>query len=184
MILGSEDENVNLSSQTGHPSAADLKVIHNLNRLDKYIIRSADYDEYVELLWDFQHGCLERFHVWLAINGLEGQQDKFIMFTESYLSFIYGHEHEEPVTLKSVSDKYFLEFFMGHLLRETSVKLLEYILSPTAVRLFYKFLHDKGYQLKDPYRMIRFINKLEPYFVNIIRGELSPPIVQLKKSCG
>ncbi len=37
-------ESATLSLKTTHPTADDLKVIHNLNRLDHYIIRSADYD--------------------------------------------------------------------------------------------------------------------------------------------
>ena len=39
-------EDLNLSPETIHPTADDLKVIHNINRLDQYVIRSADYDEY------------------------------------------------------------------------------------------------------------------------------------------
>ncbi len=92
---------LNLNPEPVHPTVDDLKVIHNLNRLDKYIAKSADYDEYVELLWDVQHGFLERFHLWLTNNGIEEYQDKLANFAEVFLTFIYDCEHIETVTLNS-----------------------------------------------------------------------------------
>ena len=79
---------LNLNPEPVHQTADDLKVIHNLNRLDQHIVRSADYDEYVELLWDVQHGFLERFHLWLTNNGIEEHQDQFAKFGEVFLTFI------------------------------------------------------------------------------------------------
>ena len=116
-------ERLNLNPETIIPTADDLKLIHNLNRLDKYIARSADYNEYEELLWDVQIGFSERFHLWLTNNGIE--------------------------------------------------EALEYTLVPTAMRLLYIFLYEKGYLLEPPDRMIDFIDKLEPEFIENLKERFS-----------
>jgi hypothetical protein len=162
-----------LNPETIHPTADDLKLIHNLNRLDKYIARSADYNEYEELLWDVQIGFSERFHLWLTNNGREEHQDKFANFTQSFFSFIYDYEHMEPLTLKSCPGRYFEEFMMDYCFRKTSIEALEYTLVPTAMRLLYIFLYEKGYLLEPPDRMIDFIDKLEPEFIENLKERFS-----------
>jgi hypothetical protein len=127
---------VSLNPETMHPTEDDLKVIHNLNRLDQHIVKHADYDEYVELLWDVQHGFSERFHLWLTNKGIKAHQDKFADFAEVLLTFIYDCEHIEPVTLNSGPGRYFEEFMTDYLFRETLIEPLEYALVPTAMRLF------------------------------------------------
>ena len=156
-----------------HPTADDLKVIHNLNRLDQCIIRSADYDEYVELLWDVQHGCLERFQLWLTNEGIEEHQDKFAVLAEVYITFIYDYEHMEKVTLNSGPGKYFEEFIVDYLFKKTSMEPWVYTLCPTSIKLFYKFLYEKGYLVKSPDSMIEFIDRLEPYYLDILRERFS-----------
>ncbi|MGC8602059.1 MAG: hypothetical protein ACP5VS_00045 [Desulfomonilaceae bacterium] len=164
---------LNLSPKTIHPTADDLKVIHNLNRLDQYIMRCADYEKYEELLWDVQHGCLERFCLWLTDKGIEEHQDIFAYLTDTYITFIYGYPHEEPVTLKSGPGKYFVEFMVAFLLLKTSMEPWEYTLCPAAMRLFYKFLHEKGYLVECPDRMIVLIDRLEPHFIEILMERFS-----------
>jgi hypothetical protein len=156
------------SLKTIHPTTDDLKVIHNLNRLDQYIIRSADYDRYVELLWDVQHGCLERFHLWLTNKGLKEYQDRFVNFADTYFTFVYSCGHEDPVTLKSITRKYLIEFMALYLLKNASMELWEYILCPVSLRLFYKFLSEKRYLTKTPDRVIGQIDEFEPEFIEIL----------------
>ena len=134
-----DHELMSLSHETLRPTVDDLKVIHNLNRLDHYIIRSADYDKYVELLWDVQHGCLERFHLWLNNKGLKEYHDRFVNFADTYFTFVYSCGHEDPVTLKSISRQYLVEFMALYLLKNASMELWEYILCPVSLRLFYNF---------------------------------------------
>ena len=156
------------SLKTMHPTTDDLKIVHNLNRLDQYIIRSADYDKYVELLWDVQHGCLERFHLWLTNKGLKDYQDRFVNFADTYLTFVYSCRHEDPVTLKSITRKYLIEFMALYLLKNASMELWEYVLCPVSLRLFYKFLIEKRYLTKTPDRVIGQINEFEPEFIEIL----------------
>jgi hypothetical protein len=132
-------------------------------------MRSSDYDEYVELLWDVQNGCLERFQLWLTNEGIEEHQDKFAVLAEVYITFIYDYEHIETVTLNSGPGKYFEEFMMDYLFKKTSFEPGEYALCPASIKLFYKFLYEKGYLLEPPDMMIEFIDRLEPHFIDILK---------------
>ncbi|MBW2054219.1 MAG: hypothetical protein JRF62_10610 [Deltaproteobacteria bacterium] len=71
-----------------------------------------------------------------------------------------------------VPDIYFLEFFEDFLLRKMMVEPMEYVYGPPALKLFYRFLHEKGY-LDNPEDMIRKIDKLEPYFIEVLRKQFS-----------
>ena len=167
-----DHERISLSNETIRPTVGDLKVIHNLNRLDRHIKRSADYDEYVELLWDVEHGCLERFHLWLNAKGITDHHHKFAIFAQLFLSFIYDYEHTETVSLNSAQGRYF-EFMVDYLFRKTSIEPLAYTLAPRAIRLFYKFLYEKGYLNAHSDRMIESIDRLEPYYLHLLRERFS-----------
>jgi len=52
------------------------------------------------------------------------------------------------------------------------VEPMEYVYGPPALKLFYRFLHEKGY-LDNPEDMIRKIDKLEPYFIEVLRKQFS-----------
>jgi hypothetical protein len=80
--------------------------------------------------------------------------------------------HDDTVVLKSVPDIYFLEFFEDFLLRKMMVEPLEYVYWPPALKLFYRFLHEKGY-LDNQEDLIRKIDKLEPYFIEVLRKQFS-----------
>jgi hypothetical protein len=52
------------------------------------------------------------------------------------------------------------------------VEPMEYVYWPPALKLFYRFLHEKGY-LDNQEDMIRKIDKLEPYFIGVLRKQFS-----------
>ena len=79
---------------------------------------------------------------------------------------------EGKTVLKSVPDLYFLEFFEDFLLRKMMVEPIEYVYWPPALKLFYRFLHEKGY-LDNQEDIIREIDKLEPYFIEVLRKQFS-----------
>ena len=85
------------SPETIHPTPDDLKVIHNLNRLDQYIARSADYNEYEELLFEVQGECFKRFDIWLSQKGIIEHHEEFT-FSQMRTSLLFM-----VVTIKSLS---------------------------------------------------------------------------------
>jgi len=60
------------------------------------------------------------------------------------------------------------EFFMDWLMRKVMVKPPEYTQWPPALRLFYRFLSEKGY-LDDPEPILKSLYALEPEFIALVK---------------
>jgi hypothetical protein len=161
-----------LSNEIFPADQIDTELIEKIEKLDGFIENSADYSSYEDLLSSLHDDCRERFEEWLTAKGLKADLQDLSFCLETYLNFIYGYHHDDIVVLKSVSDVYFLEFFEDYLLRKMMVEPTEYVYWPPALKLFYRFLHDKGY-LDDPDNLIRKIDKLEPYFIEVLRKQFS-----------
>ena len=161
-----------LSSEIFPADQEDVELIEKIKKLDGYIGNSADYSSYEDLLFSLHDECRERFEKWLTAKGLKEDIQDFSFCLQTYLDFIYGYMHDDTVVLKSVPDIYFLEFFEDFLLRKMMVEPLEYVYWPPALKLFYRFLHEKGY-LDNPEDMIMKIDKLEPYFIEVLRKQFS-----------
>ena len=153
-------ENLKLSTDIIDVNKSDLRVLKILEKLDQYILKSADYDKYEKLFLKAQEECPDRFYVWLGDKGIEEYQYTFAYLSNVYITFIYGYAQEEPVTLKSGPGKYFVAFMVDFLLRKAQIEPWEYTLCPTAMRLFYKFLYEKEYLLEPPDMMMEFIDRL------------------------
>ena len=81
--------------------------------------------------------------------------------------------HDDIVLLKSVGWIYWKEFFEDYLVRKVMVeKPTEYMDWAPALKLFYRFLHKKGY-LEDPIPMVSLIDRVEPDFINVLRKQFS-----------
>ncbi len=161
-----------LSNKIFPAEQEDLDLIEKIKKLDGYIENSADYSSYEDLLFSLHDECRERFERWLAAKGVKEDIENFSFCLQTYLDFIYAYMHDDTVVLKSVPDIYFLEFFEDFLLRKVMVEPFEYIYWPPALKLFYRFLHEKGY-LDNPEDLIRKIDKLEPYFIEVLRKQFS-----------
>ena len=161
-----------LSNKIFPAEQEDLDLIEKIETLDGYIENHADYSSYEDLLFSLHDECRERFEKWLTAKGLKEGIENFSFCLQTYLDFIYAYMHEDFVVLKSVTDIYFLEFFEDFLLRKMMVEPLEYVYWPPALKLFYRFLHEKGY-LDRQEDMIRKIDKLEPYFIEVLRKQFS-----------
>jgi len=166
-------EELKISLEIIPPNTLDLKVMKNLEKLDKYIRRAADYDKYEKLSLNVWEECLDRFNIWLTNKGVAEHQDIFTDLIYDYISFLYDYLHEETVTLKSGPSEYLVEFMLEFLLLKTAMDPWEYTLYPAAIKLFYEFLYEKGYLVEPPDTMIEFIDLLEPYFIEILKKRFS-----------
>ena len=91
--------------------------------------------------------CCERYHHWLQAKGVpETLSQQFAFCLDPYLSFIYQYD---AGSVLDVLPGALEEFFMDWLMRKVMVKPPEYTQWPPALRLFYRFLSEKGY-LDDP----------------------------------
>ncbi len=161
-----------LSNEIFPPEQEDVDLIKKIEKLDGYIENSADYSYYEDLLFSLHDECKERFEKWLAAKGVKEGIENFSFCLQTYLDFIYGYMHDDTVVLKSVPNIYFLEFFEDFLLRKMMAEPMEYVYWPPALKLFYRFLHEKGY-LDNQEDIIREIDKLEPYFIEVLRKQFS-----------
>ena len=166
-------ENLKLTPEIIYANKLDSKVLKSLEKLDQYILESARYDKYEKIFLKIQQECPDRFYVWLGNKGAEEYRDIFAYLSHAYITFVYGYPHEETVTLKSGPGKYFVEFMIDFLLLKTSIEPWEYTLAPTAIKLFYTFLHEKLYLVDYPKKMIEFIDRLEPHFIDILKEHFS-----------
>ncbi len=161
-----------LSNEIFPADQEDSELIEKIEKLDGYIENSAEYSSYENLLFSLHDECRERFEKWLTAKGLKEDIQDFSFCLQPYLDFIYGYMHDDTVVLKSVPDIYFLEFFEDFLLRKIMLEPMEYVYWPPALKLFYRCLHEKGY-LDNQEDIIREIDKLEPYFIEVLRKQFS-----------
>ncbi len=97
--------------------------------------------------------------------------DQFCFIVGTYVDFIYGYEHQPPLTLKAEPGKYLVEFIIDFLLRKTSMEPREYTLAPAALRLLYTFLYEKGYLHEPPTLMIGLIDIMDGHFIEHLKEQ-------------
>jgi hypothetical protein len=154
------------------PDEQDKELIDIINQMDKYISENVDYEMWEDHYFSMEESCKDRFEKWLIAKGLSEYSDTFPFYIDVYLNFIYRYLHDDIVTLKSVPPIYFEEFFFDHILRKVVAEPHEYVNWPPAMKLFYRFLYEKGY-LADPESITNRISKFEPSFIEILREKFS-----------
>ena len=163
---------LNISEQSIPADIDDQDTIDNLNQLDTLVMDQADYEQYESLLTEVKDRLEDRFQQWLEAKGLFEQAEDFASCLFMYFDFVYGYMHDDVVILKTVTDQYLLEFFEDFLIRKLMVPPAEYVLWPPALKLFYQFLHEKGY-LNNPDKIIGQIDQIEPYFIKVLKHQFS-----------
>ena len=161
-----------ISDEVVPPDQNDSDLIKKINKLDEFIYDGAEYDRYEKLFYSLKDECQELFEKWLVAKGLKDDVQNYSFCLQTYLDFIYGYMHDDVVVLKSVPDIYFVEFFEDFLLRKMMAEPNEYIYWPPALKLFYRFLNEKGY-LDNHGKAIANIDKVEPYLVQILKKQFS-----------
>ena len=95
----------------------------------------------------------------------EPLSQQFAFCLEPYLRFIYQYD---AGNVQDVWPDAMEEFFMDWLMRKVMVKPPEYTQWPPALRLFYRFLSEKGY-LDDPEPIIAGLQAIEPAFIAMVK---------------
>ncbi len=165
-------EKLILSNKIIPPDQKDRDVIGKIETLDSYIHDGTEYDKYEEFFLSLKDECQDVFEKWLIAKGLKGDVQDLSFCLHTYLDFIYGYMHDDIVVLKSVPNIYFVEFFEDFLLRKMMAEPNEYVYWTPALKLFYQFLHEKGY-LKNHRDIIGEIDRVEPYFIEVLKKQFS-----------
>jgi len=163
---------LDISDQLIPPNTDDQDAIDRLRQLDTLVMDHADYKQYESLLTEVKDKCEGRFRQWLIVKGVDEQAEDLAGCPYIFFDFVYGYMHDDVVTLKTVTDRYWTEFFEGFLILKMVVTPPEYILWLPALKLFYRFLHEKDY-LDNPDKIIDRIDKIEPYFIEVLKHQFS-----------
>lgn len=158
--------------KTYEPGKEDMAVCLSLNKLDDYIEDCIDYAKWEDFYYETQGNCLDNFYRWLNHNSIQNSE----LFTQNimtYLNYVYSYIHEDEITLKSITSLYIKEFLADYIFRQEMIyDPREYTTWPPAMKLFYLYLRDINY-LKKPDRVIRIIDRVEPYFVDDLKATYS-----------
>lgn len=156
------------SDEVIEPDEEDKELIEMIKDIDRYLCDGVDYGVWEDDYFSMAEKCVDRYEKWLDDKGLAEYDEKFPFCVEIFLNFVYGYMHDDVVILKSVSPRYFQEFFSDYALRKAIVEPHEYVIWPPALKLFYRFLHEKGY-IEDAQPITQLLDEIEPYFLEILR---------------
>lgn len=160
------------SDEVIEPDEEDKELIKMIRDIDRYLYDGVDYGVWEDDFFSMEEKCVDRYEKWLDDKGLAEYDEKFSFCVETFLNFVYGYMHDDIVMLRSVLPRYFQEFFSDYALRKAIVEPHEYVNWPPALKLFYRFLHEKGY-VEDSQPITQLLDEIEPYFLEILRKRYS-----------
>lgn len=164
---------VKISDAKIPPDGQDQALIGQIRELDRFMRSDSDWEEVEELLHQVKDMAEDRFKNWLILKGVSEEAERFSSCLHIFVDFVYGYMHDDVVVLRSVMWRYWKEFFEDYLVRKVMVdQPLEYVDWVPALKLFYRFLHEKGY-IEDPLPLISLIGKIEPDFIHVLRKQFS-----------
>jgi hypothetical protein len=166
LITPFEESQLNLSDEIIPPNGDDDTFLNALEQLDARIDFGEDYGDWESDFFEMKDLCCERYHHWLRAKGApETFSQQFSFCIEPYLNFIYQYDAGSVLDVLPYAIE---EFFMDWLMRKVMVKPPEYTQWPPALRLFYRFLSEKGY-LDDPEPMLKGLYAIEPEFIALVK---------------
>jgi hypothetical protein len=151
----------------------DLKLIENIQRMDKYIKEQADYSDYEQFCMDMEQECMKRYERWLIQKGINDDLAKDFSFNiELFLNFVYQYMHDDVVVLRYVPPEYFAEFFMDYVLRKVIAQPHELVGYVPSVKYFYRFLVEKGY-IESCDTVLKLLDIIEVHYMKALRERYS-----------
>jgi hypothetical protein len=166
LITPFAESQLHLSDEIIPPHGDDDTFLHALEQLEARIDFGEDYGDWESDFFAMQDLCCGRYHHWLRAKGVpETLSQQFSFCIEPYLTFIYQYD---AGSVLDVLPNAMEEFFMDWLIRKVMVKPPEYTQWPPALRLFYRFLSEKGY-LDDPEPILQGLYAIEPAFIALVK---------------
>jgi len=166
LITPFEESQLNLSDEIVPPNEDDDTFVKALEELDARIDFGEEYGDWESDFFAMKDLCCARYFYWLQAKGVpETFCEQFSACLEPYLTFIY--QYDAGSVLDVLPDA-LEEFFMDWLMRKVMVKPPEYTQWPPALRLFYRFLAEKGY-LDNPEPILKGLYAIEPAFIVLVR---------------
>lgn len=168
LITRFDESKLNLSDEPILPDKEDKKFVKDIKKLDSFILRRADCDEYEDLFTSVREGCTGFFEKWLIAKGVKESREDLVWFPEILCNFIYGYLHEDAFVLKSIPPSYLAVFFSDFVLRKVVIEPHLYTYIPASIKLFYKYLCEKNY-LDNAMPVVAVIDEIEPHFIDTLK---------------
>lgn len=166
LITPFAESQLHLSDALVPPDRDDATWLEALRQLEARIDADEDYGDWEADFFAMQDRCCQRYLHWLRAKGVpETVSQQFAFCLEPYLTFLYQYDGGK---VQDVWPDALEEFFMDWLMRKVMVKPPEYTQWPPALRLFYRFLAEKGY-LDDPEPIITGLQAIEPAFIAMVK---------------
>ncbi len=166
LITPFAESQLHLPDEFVPPDDDDEPWLEALRQLEARIDEGDEYGDWEADFFEMQERCCQRYHHWLLAKGVpETLSQQFSFCLEPYLAFIYQYD---AGNVQDVVPDAIEEFFMDWLMRKVMVKPPEYTQWPPALRLFYRFLSEKGY-LDDPEPIIAGLQAIEPAFIAMVK---------------
>lgn len=168
LIAPYAEAQMNLAESPIPPDTKDQTMLAQLQKLDHAINADAEYDTWEHLYFDVEKACCDRYHAWLTAKGApQKQRETFPFCLEIFLNFVYRYN---AISVLNIADIDLEEFFLNFLPRKVQIEPCDYVFWPPALRLFYRFLHEKGY-LDDPEPLIELFHAIEPDFIDMLKKQ-------------
>jgi hypothetical protein len=166
LITPFAESQLHLSDAIIPPDGDDAAFLTALEQLDARIDFGEDYGDWEADFFEMKDLCCARYRHWLFAKGVpETLSQQFAFCLDPYLSFIYQYDAGSMLDVLAGTLE---EFFMDWLMRKVMVKPPEYTQWPPALRLFYRFLAEKGY-LDNPEPIIAGLYAMEPEFIAMVQ---------------
>ena len=166
LITPFEESQLHLCNEIIPPDGDDDAFVKALEELDARIDFGEDYGEWEADFFEMQDLCCARYAHWLRAKGVpETFSDSFSACIEPYLNSIYQYDAGSVLDVLAGPME---EFFLDWLMCKVMVKPPEYTQWPPALRLFYRFLSEKGY-LDDPEPILKGLYAIEPAFIALVK---------------
>src|SRR6266705_3804179 len=167
LITPFEESQLHHCNEIIPPDGDDDAFVKALEELDARIDFGEDYGEWEADFFEMKDRCCARYAHWLRAKGVpETLSDAFSACIESYLNFIYQYDAGSVLDVLAGPME---EFFLDWLMRKVMVKPPEYTKWPPALRLFYRFLSEKGYLDNNLEPILKGLYAIEPAFIALVK---------------
>ena len=167
-IMPVDEAQISFSAAPIPPTPEDEVMLKQLRRLDDMLNDGKEYERWEDLYFEVEEACCNGYFDWLTAKGVsEHESSAFPYCVETFLDFIYRYN---AGTLARLQPLELEDFLRDHLLRTVMIQPDDYVLWPTAIRFFYRFLAEKGY-LADPQPMISMVTNIEPEFIAFLKKQ-------------
>jgi cell division septum initiation protein DivIVA len=152
------------------PDEEDRRLIGKIEELDDHIRRGSEYDAFEALALSIEEESVNLFEKWLIAKGFGDNPEEYAHCPEIYITFLYRYLHDDLVLLKSVPAQYLIEFFEDFLLRKMMCKPSDFLYWPPSLKLFYRFLNEKGYMSsQETDVLLGSLDAMEPHFLELLQ---------------